>query len=135
MDLDRLDFDTTAVEGSQRSTLSPHSSQQVGVVATGSQQDIGGLIIPQSASSFMGGLIGGFGAHSAEGSARRELEGVLLDDDLGLMVGDNGALFDDLPVRQPTVVPSGDERTQVSGISSKARRDGEGIQGVVSPLY
>lgn len=130
MDIDQLDFDTMDTEISQRSTLSPRSSQQVGSQID-LQQDVGGLIIPQSASSFIGGPVGGFGGGlSIRGSAGRGMDGgVLLDDDLGLMVGDDGALLDELPVRQPTATPSRGERTDVSGVSPKARSQQGGDQG------
>lgn len=123
MELERVDFETTVAEGSQRSTLSPHSSQQV-ASRVGPQQDIGGLVIPQSASSFVGGPAGGFGGLSVHGSAQGGNENVMLfDDDLGLIVGDDGALMEDLPVHQGTAVPSRGARTEVSGASSKLRRD------------
>ena len=130
MDLDRMDVDTTTAAGSQRSTLSPRSSQKT-MSQGGSQQDFGGVVIPQSASSFMGGPAGGFGGLSAGGSVQGGMPDVgLFDDDLGLLVGEDGALFDDMPVRQTTAVPSRGTRTDVSGVSSKARREGdEALQG------
>ena len=123
MEMERMDFETTMAEGSQRSTLSPHSSQQV-ASRVGSQQEIGGLVTPQSASSFVGGPAGGFGGLSVHGSAQGGNEDVMLfDDDLGLIVGDDGALMEDLPLRQGSAVPSRGARTEVSGVSSKLRRD------------
>lgn len=123
MEMKRMDFETTTAEDSQRSTLSPHSSQQV-ASRVGSQQDIGGLAVPQSASSFVGGPAGGFGGLSVHGSAQGGNEDVMLfDDDLGLIVGDDGALMEDLALRQGTAVPSRGARTEVSGVSSKLRRD------------
>lgn len=127
MDLDQLDLDTTTAESSQRSTLSPHSSHQAGF-GRGSQQDIGGLIIPQSASSFVGGPAGGFGGLSSHGSARRGMdEAVLLDDDLGLTVGDDGALLDMLPMRQSTALPLRGDGTDVSGARDRSVQ-GDGAQ-------
>lgn len=118
-----MDIDATTAEESQRSILSPRSSQKT-ASRGGSQQDIGGLIIPQSASSFMGGSVGGLGGLSARGSVRPGMdEGGLLDDDLGLMVGDNGALFDDLPVRQSSALPSRGGRADMGAVSSKSWRE------------
>lgn len=129
MDLDRVDTDTMTMAGSQRSTLSPGSSQKTGSQA-GSQLAFDGLIIPQSASSFVGGPAGGFGGLSARGSVQGGMPDVgLLEDDLGLLVGDDGALFDDLPTRQAMAVPSRGARTDVSGVSSRVRQDREAEQG------
>lgn len=123
MGVDRMDLDATAAEESQRSTLSPRSSQKT-ASRGGSQQDIGGLIIPQSASSFMGGPVSGFGGLSGRGSVRPGMdEGGLLDDDLGLMIGDDGALLDDLPDRHSSALPSRGGRPDMSAISSRLGRE------------
>lgn len=128
MDLDRMDVDSGVGEGSHRSTLSPGGSQKT-ASQVGSQQGFGGLMIPQSASSFVGGPAGGFGGLSARGSVQDEMpDAGLFDDDLGLLVGDDGALFDDMPARQTTAVPSRGARTDVSGVSSKLRREGDKAQ-------
>ena len=114
VDIDRVDLDATTTEDSQRSTLSPGSLRRAGSLID-LPQDVGGLVIPQSASSFIGGPMSGFGGLSARGSGRHDVdEGVLLDDDLGLMVGEDGALCDELPTRQPTAVPTGSECTNFS---------------------
>ncbi|GAB7359986.1 hypothetical protein MBLNU230_g7510t1 [Neophaeotheca triangularis] len=92
MDLDMLDLDLTTAGDSQRTTLSPHGSQMTDM---GSQQSIGGLIIPPSASSFGGGDFRGLslGAESGVGSrlGRATQEPApLYEDDLGLAIDDDG---------------------------------------------
>lgn len=114
MDIDQLDRDGTGTEDSQRSAFSLDSAQRAGSLID-LPQDVGSLVIPQSVSSFIGGPLDGFGGLTARGSARREVdEGVLLDDDLGLVVGADGALLDEMPTRQPTAIPVSGERTDMS---------------------
>ena len=131
LDLDRLDFDMTTTEDSQRSTLSPHSSQLTGV-GIGSQRDIGGLIIPASASSLIGGPVGGVGGFSVRGDSgagARAGVGGLFDDDLGLAIDDDGNLrMDDAPPRQPRAPFPRGERTDFGSASSRVRREHDEAQ-------
>lgn len=127
LDLDRLDFDMTTTEDSQRSTLSPHNSQQT-EIGIGSQHDIGGLIIPQSASSLLGGPVGGIGGFSIRrdsgAGARVDIGG--LDDDLGLAIDDDGNLrIVDEPVRQSGLPSVRGERIEFGSASSRVRREHE----------
>jgi hypothetical protein len=105
LDLDRMDLDLTTTGGSQGSTLSPHNSQLAGT-GTGSPEDIGGLIIP-SASSLYGGPVGGIGGFSVRGDSgagSRVERPRFLDDDLGLLIDEEGNLqMTDAPPRQPRV--------------------------------
>lgn len=143
IDLDRLDFDMTTTEGSQRSTLSPHSSQLTGI-GIGSQHDIGGLIIPPSASSLIGGPVGGVGDFSVRGDsgagARLDV-GSFYDDDLGLAIDDDGNLrMDDAPPRQPRAPFPRGETTGLGSGSSRVRREpdegqlGRGLVSTLSPV-
>lgn len=130
LDVARLDLDLTAMDDTQRSTLSPHSSQQTGV-GIGSQHNIGGLLIPQSASSMLGGPVGGIGGLSIGGDsgagARVDIGG--LEDDLGLAIDDDGnLLMVDESVRQPALPSVRDERPDLGGASSPVGRGFEGGQ-------
>lgn len=90
VDLDRLDFNATSGEESQR-TLSPHDSQ-----ISLSQHYAGDLIIPPSASSFLGGPVGGFGGLSVRGDSgagRRFEPAGFLDDDLGISIEPDGTML------------------------------------------
>lgn len=113
LDLDNLDFTTDQQSQRSGSFLSPHSSQ----LTTATPQDIGGLIIPGSASSFSGGPVGGglsvrgdSGAGTRLGSGLFQL---LLEDDLGLNIDDDGNMrFDDeAPARQARAPSGRIERT------------------------
>lgn len=134
VDLDRLDWDMTTTDNSQRSTLSPHSSQHTGS-AIGSQYEIGGLVIPQSASSLLGGPVGGLGGFSVRGDSgaggRLDIGG--LDDDLGLAIDDDGnLLFIDEPRRQPALPSVRGERIDGGSASSHFRREGGPVQARVA---
>nr|OQO28495.1 hypothetical protein B0A51_03307 [Rachicladosporium sp. CCFEE 5018] len=112
LDLLSLDFDAqmAGMGDSQRSTLSPRSSQLAAPFA-----DIGGILIPQSASSFAGGPVGGGRAFSVLGDSgagsrigsgafqqrQHEPEG-LLEDDLGMIIDEEGnvTMVEDMPARQ-----------------------------------
>lgn len=134
VDLDRLDWDMTTTENSQRSTLSPHSSQQAGS-AIGSQYEIGGLVIPQSASSLLGGPVGGIGGFSVreDSGAGGRLDIGGLDDDLGLAIDEDGnLLFIDEPRRQPALPSVRGERIDGGSASSYVRRDGGPVQARVA---
>ena len=128
IDLGRLDFDMTTTDDSQRSTLSPHSSQLTGG-GIGSQQDIGGLVIPPSASSLLGGPLGGGGDFSVRGDslARTRLDARGgLDDDLGLLIDDDGNIFQgEAPSRQAPGPSVRGERTEFGSASSRVRREHE----------
>lgn len=127
LDLDRLDFDMTTTEDSQRSTLSPHSSQ----MTIGSHHSIGGLVIPQSASSFVGGPVGGLGGLSVRGDSGagvrsglfqpREHEG-FLEDDLNMVIDEDGNIrMDDAPVCQPRGPSERADRTDLGSEAARAR--------------
>jgi hypothetical protein len=81
-----------ALGGSQGYTLSPHNSQPADA-GIGTPEDVGGLIIPPSASSFLGGPVGGAGRISVRGDSgagsRADRPG-FLDDDLGLIIDEEG---------------------------------------------
>lgn len=133
INLERMDFDMTTTEDSQRSTLSPHSSQLTGV-GIGSQQDIGGIMIPPSASSLIGGPVGGFGSFGVRGDSgagTRVDGGGFLDDDIGLTIdGDGNLVMSDMPVRQPRAPGVRGERADYGSASSGVRRDhGQGQAG------
>ena len=137
IDLDNLNFDIVTTEESQRSTLSPHSSQLTGV-GLGSQQEIGGLIIPPSASSFIGGPVGGMGGFGVRGDSdagtRLGPEG-LYEDDLGIYIEDDGNVrISDEPIRQPPGPSARGDRTDLGSVSSRVRREHEEGQGAVDPV-
>lgn len=122
MDLDQLNIDiSTMLEESQRSTLSPHSSQR----SIGSQEVIGGLQIPGQSSSFVSGPVGSlggsFGTRGYIDSGQKIDNRGFLDDDLGIIVDPDGTLhFDDAPNRgqASTTVERNDRTTLAGGINS-----------------
>lgn len=138
IDLDQLNLDVTiaAAEDSQRSTLSPHSSQ---FTINGSQQiSLPGLNIPGRSSSLMGGPVGGyagsFGVRGDSGAGMRVRDDdIFLDDGAGISVGPDGTMiFGDVPgsVRQPAG-PS--ERGERIGLGSGyGERMSEQAQDIVS---
>ncbi len=137
LDLDRMDLDITTPGESQGSTLSPHNSQLAGA-GIGSLEDAGGLIIPQS-SSLYGGPVGGMGGFSMRGDSgagsRLERPG-FFEDDLGLLIDDDGNLqMTDAPPRQPKAPLPRSERTDQgaggSGIGFRAE-SGQPQQTIVS---
>ena len=152
MDLDHLDFDMTITEDSQRSSiLSPHSSQLSGSAIL-SQQTSGGLLIPPSASSFIGGPVGGFGSFGiwsdsgagtrlGSGNFQRDENEGLLDDDLGLVVQDDGTMImQDAPLRQPRGPMGRSERTDMRSDATGAtvRHDheaGSAAMDIVGPVH
>jgi len=112
--------------------------------------EIGGLVDPQSASSLAGGPVGGIGGYFVRGNSgagtklgsgifdRQEPFG-LLDDDLGLVIGNDGNVFieEDWPYRQPRA-PSG-RADYIDSTSEPARArvrrehgDGQVAQTLVS---
>ena len=103
LDLDAVDFDMGAFGGSQGSALSPHNSQ-LPDAGIGSPEDVGGLIVPPSASSF-GGTVGGAGKISVRGDSgagSRAKRPGFLDDDLGLIIDEEGNVqMIDMAPRQP----------------------------------
>jgi len=114
LDLENLDFVAGGDQQSQRSGsfLTPHSSH----LTTAPVQEIGGLIIPGSASSFFGGPVGGglsvrgdsgAGTRLGSGLFQQEPDG-LLEDDLGLNIDEDGNVQfrDEAPARQARA-PSG----------------------------
>ena len=122
LDLDRMDFDITTTGGSQGSTLSPHNSQLAGV-GIGSPEDVGGIIIPPSASSLYGGPVGGmggFGVRGDFGAGSRVERPAFLDDDLGLLIDEDGNLqMTDAPPRQPKgPLPRGESTGLAAGGSA-----------------
>lgn len=138
MDLDNLDGLTSHASQRSASTLSPHSSQ----LTIAPLHEIGGLPDPQSASSFAGGPVGGTGGLSIQGDSgagtklgsglfdRQENFG-LLDDDLGLVIGDDGNVFieEDRPYRQPRAPSGRADNTDFTSepASARVRREhGEG---------
>lgn len=98
-------------EESQRSTLSPLTSQARSF-ASSSQADLGGLVIPGSASSMISGggagSMGGLRGFSARGDSSAGTRGNIggLDDDLGLAIEEDGTLrmADELRHETPSVV-------------------------------
>ncbi len=138
LDFARLEADLLAKGDSQRSTLSPYNSQRT-ILLDSSQHDIGGLIIPPSASSLLGGPVGGlenFGIHGDLGGGTRvNISG--LDDDLGLAIDEDGTLrMPDEPPRRTTGQIQGVER-EASANSHRLPSAGDaepGAQGIVSTL-
>jgi len=131
LDLDQMELDPTLAVDSQRSTLSPHSSQ----ITIEPQQHYGGLVIPaQSESSLIGGPVGGFGGYSSvrgdSAAGTRFDAGQLLDEDeLGITVMPDGTMrMSDAPVRQPGGPSIRGERTTLGSASSRVRREHEGGQ-------
>lgn len=119
LDLDMMDIDAMAMGASQGSTLSPHNSQLAGV-GIGSPEDVGGLIIPPSASSSLGSSVGGgqrgFSVRGDSGAGSRMGHPGLLDDDLGLVIDDDGNLrMTDAPPRQPLAPFARGPATSVGG--------------------
>ncbi|KAK4550788.1 hypothetical protein LTR36_000368 [Oleoguttula mirabilis] len=124
IDLEQLNFDlSTAAEESQRSTLSPHSSQLT----------VGSLQIPGQSSSVIGGPVGGFGGgfsvRGDSGAGARFDNGGFLDDDLGITVEPDGTMrFSDAPRRQPAAPSGRVDRTDLGSVSSRVRDEHEGGQ-------
>lgn len=91
MDMDDPNFEMTALQSSQLESLSPRKSY-----SASSQYSVGGLIIPPSASSATGGVIGGldlFNDRDSSAFARRQESARLLDDDdLGIEIGPDGSV-------------------------------------------
>ncbi|KAK5175133.1 R8 protein [Saxophila tyrrhenica] len=135
MDLEQFDLDLTAMEDSQRSTLSPHASQRTHA-GIDLQDDFGGLIIPGSVSSLVGGPVGGLrglgslSVRDPSSAGRRDGARGFLDDDLGLEIDQDGnLLMSDGPVRQVQGPRVGSERL-VGSASSRVRQEGgDGQQG------
>lgn len=106
MDLDNLKSNFMMEEETQ-SVLSPHNSQ----LTFGSQQTIGGLMIPSNSPAFGqsmdgGDLFGGQGGSSRVGRME-ELAQPLDDDDLGLIIDPEGNVgMSDAP-NQEARAPSG----------------------------
>lgn len=129
IDLDQLNFDiSTIVEDSQRSNLSPYSSQ---FTVGGSQQSIRGLQIPGPSSSLIGGPVGGFGGGFSVrgdfGAGLRRGERLHLEDDLDIAVDDDGTMrFSDAPRRQPAAPSGRVDRTDFGSVSSRVRHEHEG---------
>ena len=125
------------------STVTPVASQH----QDGSLPDLGGdLMMPPSASSFMGGPFGAGNAHSARGSGffqQDEAHG-LLEDDLGMQIDADGNLVleEDLPSatsRQPRAPTGRVDRTDLPSDSASARvraehAGGQGVADFVSEL-
>lgn len=123
LDLGRLDFDTPTAGESQRETLTPYGSQHT----PDWQQHSGGLILPQSVSSIVGGPVGGFGSFGRRGDSgvgSRYEHAALLDDDLGLSFDPEGDVAMVAgPVRQPAGPAIRGERTDPGSVSSIVRRE------------
>lgn len=125
MDLDRLDFDKTITEDSQRSTLSPHDSQ---MSIGGSQHTIGGLVIPPSFSSSVGGPVGGFGSLSIRGDSgagsRFAEPARVLDLDPAFEVLEDGTMrMSEAPLRQPAGPRAVGERLNLGSVGSGVRAE------------
>ena len=140
LDMGNLKLDLAPFDETQRSTLSPHNSQSTRV-SIGSQHEIGGLVIPQSASSFLAGPAGDAGGFNFRGGSsaggRADVRG--LDDDLGFMVDDDGNLvISDEPMRQPALPSVRGARTELGSTGSGARQEqlGDLSEGnLVSAIY
>ena len=98
-----MNYDMGALGGSQGYTLSPYNSQPADA-GVGTPEDVGGLIIPPSASSFLGGPVGGAGRISVRGDSgagSRAGRPGFLDDDLGLVIDEEGNVqMTDAPPRE-----------------------------------
>jgi hypothetical protein len=121
MELDQMELDLTVNEKSQYSSLSPHDSQLTnGGIA--SHHEIGGLIIPQSASSFIGGPVGGFDDISVRGDSgagRPRAGRTTLNEDIGLEIDDDGNLImNDAPSRPPPGQSTTNNRLDRGSVSS-----------------
>lgn len=146
MDLDNLEVATSHASQRSLSSLSPHSSQ----LTVAPFHEIGGLANPQSASSFAGGPVGGVAGYSIRGDSgagtifgsgifdRQEPVG-LLDDDLGLVIDDDGNVFieEDPPYRQPRAPSGRADNTDFTSESASARvrrehDEGQHVQTSVS---
>lgn len=133
LDFGDLGLGNAVLDGSQAATLSPYNSQLTGA-GIGTPQEIGGLQIPPSASSFVGGPVrgsaglGDLSARSGSAAARRvDIGG--LDDDLGLAIDEDGnLLIADEQVRQPTVASVRGERTEVGSVALRGRANREDVQ-------
>lgn len=124
LNLDNLNFgqlniDSTMLLDDPQSSLSPHSTQ----LTDASQQSIGGLMLPPSASSFQGGPVGGsdlFGLRGNSESGANVQPARMLEDDL-FVVGDDGTMnFDDIPIRQPS---AGAKQTQPSAAKDRGNEN------------
>jgi hypothetical protein len=121
MDLEQMDLDLTVNEESQYSSLSPHNSQLTnGGIAL--RHEIGGLIIPQSTSSFIGGPVGGFDDISVRGdtgAGRPRAGRTTLNEDIGVEIDDDGNLImNDAPSRPPPGQSTTNDRLGRASVSS-----------------
>ena len=127
LDLANMDLDLSTIGASQGSTLSPHNSQLAGI-GIGSPEDVGGLIIPPSASSFIGGPVGGlddFDIRGDSGAGSRIERGGFLDDDLGLVIDEEGNMvMTDAPPQQPRAPLVSGEATGFGRASSTGGLEG-----------
>nr|POE79385.1 hypothetical protein CFP56_07450 [Quercus suber] len=128
VDLDLLDFETTAIGGSQRATLSPYGSQH----DLSSPRYNGGLVLPQSDSSFYGGgPMGNFGSFGFQdnsgpgsGPAARYKHAALLEDDLGIALDLDGDLVMDRgPIFEPASFANLPGNTALGCVSPLMRRE------------
>lgn len=128
--MDLLNMDMAAVGDSQRTALSPFNSQ-LPASSGSSLQDIGGINIPQSASSLMGGPVRGSGGFSARGGSaagtRVEIRG--LDEDLGMVIDDDGNLLilDEAPPPQSGMPSAGGHATGAEVLHSGQRNSAQPI--------
>lgn len=100
-----MNVELSAMEASQHSTLSPHESRAVGLNNT-SPQNMCDLMIPNSASSFVGGL-DIFGMRGDSGAGSRMGHKTSLDDALGLEIDEDGNLvMSGAPSQQYDRVPA-----------------------------
>lgn len=131
-DFDRMDAAFGLLEEAQHSVLSPHHSQRTSV-GTASIHDIGGLVIPPSASSYGTGPLGGPNGFSSHGDSNAGLRTHIggLDDDLGLVIDEDGNIqILDGEVHHTPVPLQRDARTRMGSPSSGMRgQDGLGQIG------
>ena len=126
-----MDLDVAGLGWSQGSTFSPHNSQ-LASAGIGSPEDVGGLIIPPSASSFLGGPVGGvgrIGMRGDSGAGSRTDRPGFLDDDLGLIIdGEGNMQMTDVAPRQPGAPSVRGESTGYGGGGSRVDLGSGGAQ-------
>lgn len=118
LNLSDLNLDSTTLNDVSQSNLSPGSSR----MTIASQQSIGGLMLPPSASSLSGGPVVGsdlFGIRGNSELAANIQPARLLEDDL-FVIGDDGTMnFDDLPTRESSAGVKNTTQSVVKGKGSE----------------
>lgn len=137
MPIDLNDLTLSPGNDDMQSYLSPYGSSQT----IASEHSIGGLRLPSSNNSFIGGPGGGFDMLSPfeqSGSRPRHERPQLLEDNLGLMIGpDDDFVMEDAPFQQPVAPSDHAARTDVGNVAdaAKVQSDQHSDQPIVGSSY